>query len=308
MPKVSIIVPVHNTEPYLEKCVKSLMIQTLEDIEIILVENASTDGSLALCYKLAEADERIKVLSLERGDVSAARNTGIQHSLAPFVAFVDSDDYVAPNMYEELYNFAIKENLELVTSNWVGIYENRPPRYPFEESGKAYIFSSKEMIEKNFKAETCSSMCTTLYSKSLFDKIKFPEGQRYEDRAISYRMIDLVERVGYIAKALYYYCQRQGSIVYTRIWINYYGFAYSDVGRLKFLRDSERFTYAEKIKLAKYPTDSFLRKLRHLFRLAQSAEEKELTLEIAKNIDLIPKGTKMSLKGRIIRIFVKSKL
>ena len=103
MPKVSIIVPVHNTEPYLEKCVKSLMIQTLEDIEIILVENASTDGSLALCYKLAEADERIKVLSLERGDVSAARNTGIQH-LWHLCSFFDSDDYVAPNMYEELYN------------------------------------------------------------------------------------------------------------------------------------------------------------------------------------------------------------
>ncbi len=308
MTKVSIIVPVHNTEKYLEKCVKSLMIQTLEDIEIILVENASTDGSLALCRSLAEADDRIKLFSIVKADVSAARNAGLRSASSPFVAFVDSDDYVAPNMYEELYGFATKEKLDIVVSNWVGIYDNRSPKYPFEESGKTYVFSSKEMIEKNFKAETCSSMCTTLYAKSLFDKIDFPEGIRYEDRAISYRLIDLVERVGYIAKAFYYYYQREDSTVYTKTWINYYGFAHSDVGRLKFLQESKRFTDFEKLALAQYPTDSFLRKLRHLFRLATTSKEKEMTREMAKNIDLIPKGTKMSLKVSIIRVIVKSKI
>ncbi len=308
MPKVSIIVPVHNTERYLEKCVKSLMLQTLEDIEIILVENASTDGSLALCRKLAEADSRIKVVSIEIGDVSVARNTGIDIASSPFVAFVDSDDYVSSTMYEELYTFVISENLELVTSNWVGIYDNRPPKYPFEESGKTYIFTANEMIEKNFKAETCSSMCTSLYAKVLFEKIRFPEGVKYEDRAISYRMLDLVERVGYIAKALYYYYQRGGSTVYTRSWKNYHSFASSDVGRLQFLRDSKRFNATEKVQLAKYPTDSFLRKLRHLFRVMETPEEKRLTFELARNLDLIPKGTKMSLKVRIIRAVVKHKL
>ena len=89
MPKVSIIVPVHNTERYLQACVESLTAQTLADIEIILVENCSTDDSLALCHRIATTDDRIKVLSIDKADLSTARNEGVKVATGEYIAFVD---------------------------------------------------------------------------------------------------------------------------------------------------------------------------------------------------------------------------
>ena len=106
MSRVSIIVPVHNTEKYLEATVQSLLAQTLKDIEIILVENGSTDGSLALCHEVAKTDERIKVMHLDKGDLSYARNNGLTLATSEYVAFVDSDDTVRPEMYETLLGIA----------------------------------------------------------------------------------------------------------------------------------------------------------------------------------------------------------
>jgi glycosyltransferase involved in cell wall biosynthesis len=102
MSKVSVIVPVHNTVKYIDTCVRSLRQQTLKDIEIILVENASDDGSLERCHELASADERIKVIHSDIGDLSHARNLGIECATSEYVAFVDSDDTVAGDMYQVL--------------------------------------------------------------------------------------------------------------------------------------------------------------------------------------------------------------
>ena len=106
MSKVSVIVPVHNTEKYLEKCVNSITSQTLKDIEIILVENASDDGSLQKCKECAERDSRISVLSYEYGDLSYARNRGVEAAHSEYVAFVDSDD----TLYQEAVNLLLKDS------------------------------------------------------------------------------------------------------------------------------------------------------------------------------------------------------
>ena len=119
MAKVSVIVPVHNTEQYLRACVASITAQTLKDIEIILVENASTDGSDELCHELAAADDRIKVLHVEMGDLSNARNEGVKAANGEFVAFVDSDDTIDASMYEDMYSLATNESVDIVFCDYV---------------------------------------------------------------------------------------------------------------------------------------------------------------------------------------------
>ena len=116
MPKVSIIVPLYNVEKYLERCVNSLRNQTLEDIEIILVDDSSTDSSLEVCNKLASEDERIKVIHKENEGAGMARNAALKIAEGEYIGFADADDYVEPDMFEVLYNKAVQYNSDLVMS------------------------------------------------------------------------------------------------------------------------------------------------------------------------------------------------
>lgn len=306
MSKVSVIVPVHNTAKYLEKCVASLKEQTLKDIEIILVENASTDNSLELCHSIAATDSRIKVMHLEKGDLSHARNNGLTIAESKYVAFMDSDDTVEPEMYETLLNIAQKDDLDIVYSNIMKVYDNRPPKYIYTEDGTVSVMTAKEMLVKNFTHQINVNACTMIAKKSLFDGLKFPEDMYFEDRAFTFRLINEATKVGYINKAFYHYYQREGSIIHLRNWKMYYDFAESDRMRLDFILNSDRFTYEEKVRLSEKSADSILRKLRHLHLKAKTPEQKKQFRAMAKNINMIPQGCKLPLKARFIRRFIKT--
>ena len=305
MSKVSIIVPVHNTEKYLENTVRSLLAQTLKDIEIILVENGSTDGSLALCHEVAKTDERIKVMHLDKGDLSYARNNGLTLATSEYVAFVDSDDTVKPEMYETLLGIAQEHDLDLVYSNIMKVYDNRPPKYIYTEDEKVLVMTPKEMLIKNFTHKINVNACTMIARKSLFDNLKFPEDMYFEDRAFTFRLINATNKVGYINKAFYHYYQRSGSIVHLKNWKMYYDFAESDRMRLEFIRDSKLFTDEEKLLVARKSSESLLRKLRHLYAKAKTKEQKKQFRAMAKNIHLIPENCELPLKARIIRRILK---
>lgn len=306
MSKVSIIVPVHNTEKYLVNTVQSLLAQTLSDIEIILVENGSTDGSLALCHEVAKQDDRIKVMSLERGDLSYARNSGLTLATSEYVAFVDSDDTVKPQMYQTLLGIAQEHDLDLVYSNIMKVYDNRPPKYIYGEDESVTVMTSKEMLVKNFTHKINVNACTMIARRSLFDNLKFPEGMYFEDRAFTFRLINAASKVGYINKAFYHYYQRSGSIVHKKNWKMYYDFAESDRMRLEFIRDSKLFTPEEKLVVSQKSSESLLRKLRHLHAKAKTAEQKKQFRNMAKNISLIPEGCYLPMKAKIIRRFLKA--
>lgn len=306
MSKVSIIVPVHNTAIYVEKCVESLQAQTIKDIEIILVENASTDDSLEVCHKLAAADPRIKVMHLEKGDLSHARNNGLTLADSEYVAFIDSDDTVRPEMFETLLGIAEADNLDIVYSNIVKVYGNRTPKYIFSEDGTVTVMTAKEMLVKNFTHKINVNACTMIARKSLFDDLKFPEGMYFEDRAFTFRLINAAAKVGYINKAFYNYFQRPGSIVHLRNWKMYYDFAESDRMRLEFILNSDRFTQEEKLKLSEKSAESLLRKIRHLQYKSKTPEQKRLFNEMMKNVNMIPKGVKLPMKARLIRKVIKT--
>ena len=113
MAKVSIIIPVYNVESYLRRCLDSVVNQTLKDIEIILVNDGSTDGSLAICEEYAKNDDRIKIITRKNGGLSAARNTGLDNATSEYIGFIDSDDWVDTNFFENLYNTAIEKNCDV---------------------------------------------------------------------------------------------------------------------------------------------------------------------------------------------------
>lgn len=305
MSRISIIVPVHNTEQYLESTVRSLLAQTLKDIEIILVENGSTDNSLALCHEVARSDERIKVMHLERGDLSYARNSGLTLAASEYVAFVDSDDTVKSEMYETLLGIAEEHDLDIVYSNMMKVYDNRPPKYIYQEDESVSVMTPKEMLMKNFTHKINVNACTMIARRRLFDDLKFPEGMYFEDRAFTFRLINAAAKVGYINKAFYHYYQRSGSIVHKRNWKMYYDFAESDRMRLTFIRDSELFTPEEKLMVAEKSADSLLRKLRHLRAKAKTPEQKTQFRAMAQNISLIPEDCYLPMKARIIRRFIR---
>ena len=115
-PKVSVIVPVYNTEKYLQQCITSITSQTIREIEIIIVDDGSREECAVLCDSLAKTDDRIKVIHKENAGPGFARNTGIEAAMGEYIGFVDSDDYIKPEMYDVLYNAALKNNADLVVS------------------------------------------------------------------------------------------------------------------------------------------------------------------------------------------------
>ncbi len=305
MPKVSVIIPVHNMYDYMDKCLESAMKQTLSDIEIILVENASTDKSLEKCHEYAAKDSRIKVIHLEVGDLAHARNNGLKLATAEYVAFLDSDDYVALNMYEEHYNFAVEHDLDIVYSNHVKVYDDREPLYTYNETGERKVMTPKEMLIMNFTHKLPVNSCTMILKRKFFDTMQFPEFAYYEDRRLTYKLINASKKVGYIDKAYYHYYQRSESIVHTPSWKNYYDFAFAEKRRLEFISSSPLFTTEEKRIVSKIVAETFLSKVRRANRKAKTPEQRTKSRELIKSMSLIPKGCKLQFKSRFYRQMLK---
>lgn len=244
MPVVSVIIPVHNSADTLRRTFGSAASQTLRDIEIILAENLSSDGSGLLCDELAASDGRARVLHLDKAGLSHARNCAIKESSSPFVAFLDSDDFIEPDMLEKMYEALIQYNADVAVCNFDRIYPDGKTEEPYTSSDKAVFMSSAEMTFRLLKEEVCSSACTGLYRKSLFGKdgTLFPEGRYFEDRATTWRLVaGASSGCVWIPESLYHYVQRTGSISHTMDFVKYCHHALADLERLEFVNASHAF-------------------------------------------------------------------
>lgn len=209
MSKVSIIVPFYNVEGYMEKCLDSLVNQTLDDIEIILVNDGSKDRSIDIAKKyIKEYPKKIVYLEKENGGLSDSRNFALPHAKGEYIAFLDSDDYVEKNMYEEMYNLAIKDNSDLVECDFYWEYPDKRK----EDIGKIYN-GKEEMLEKIRVVAWNKLIKREILEKS---KVEFPKGFRYEDVEFTYKLIPYIEKVSFIKKPFVHYVQRQGSISNTQ--------------------------------------------------------------------------------------------
>lgn len=209
-PMISVIVPVYNVEEYLGRCLDSIVGQTYDNFEIILVDDGSTDSSGKICDRYAKSDDRIKVVHRKNGGLSAARNSGIEVVDGEYITFIDSDDYVARDYLEVLFETIRDNNAEISA---VKQYVEYPNRTMDTGTGKKYVLSSEQVFEKMLYGEDFDvSAWGKLYRRSLFEEVRFPEGQLFEDSATTYLLIGQCKRIAMKSIPLYYYVMRSDSI------------------------------------------------------------------------------------------------
>lgn len=212
---VSIIVPVYNAEYYLARCVTALTSQTYQNIEILLVDDGSSDGSKQLCQSLAQEDTRILVFSKVNGGTASARNYGLDHANGEYVAFVDADDYVS-TQYVEIHMHLIR-NLQAQISVCgffrTKMMEQSFPMYDLDTLPSQSVASNEylyRMCDKN--KTTASIICNKVYKKSLFQNSRFPEGRPYEDLASTHIFVGLATQIAVTEEKLYAYFMTDNSV------------------------------------------------------------------------------------------------
>lgn len=209
---ISVIIPIYNCEKYLDRCINSVINQTYKNLEVILVDDGSTDSSGLICDRYLKKDKRIKVFHTSNGGLSAARNYGIGKAKASYIGFVDSDDQIDTYMYETLYNNLINNNADLSVCSVSFVYKDtllRSKKYcPIE-----IIDSKKDTINLFFHYLGGVSAWNKLYKKELFKNISFPEGRFFEDAWVMYEIFDKCKKIVYDHKQLYLYTQRPDTIM-----------------------------------------------------------------------------------------------
>ena len=303
---VSIIVPVYNTGHYLKYCIESLLMQSYKNIEIILVDDGSTDKSGEICNDYREKDSRIKVIHMENSGVSAARNRGLDEASGVYIGFVDSDDYIHPRMYEKLLEL-IKTNAAEIS---IGCF--------------TFVQESENIFDTNMEGsviETCSGkqalwnllskdeilntglVCDKLFAKRLFSNVRFPQGRRHEDDCVIHELFSLADGVVYSNYVLYYYRHSFMSeysisnldLVYAyECRLNYYHQkGYEDLYQATILRYLHILQYNYFQMLKKYP------------------DEKKKRIALTKKVDKILNSTETHLpvnRKKEYKVFSKNPL
>ena len=210
--KISIIVPIYNTEKYLEKCIKSIINQNYKNIEIILVNDGSTDNSLNICKKYKEQDNRIVVINKKHTGVSESRNIGLEIAKGDYIAFVDSDDYIDRRMFEKLIEGAEKYNAEI---SMCDLNETKNSNDILEEFSAEYIqMTRKQALEQLLYDKNIGNYMTVkIFKRELFSQVKFPINKMYEDISTAYKLFGKANNLVYIPVKFYNYYQRPDSIV-----------------------------------------------------------------------------------------------
>lgn len=237
--KISIIVPVYNVEAYLERCVESILKQTYTNLEILLVNDGSTDKSGELCDKLALRDHRIRVIHKENGGLSDARNRGIDEASSNLIGFIDSDDYIDEDMYETLYRQMVASKADLSMCGHYDVYHQIPEKQVAEI--KTWELMPEEAIKMVMEAKILSvTAVNKLYKKALFEQLRFRIGKIAEDAFIMVDLIHQCSKVVATNEKKYYYVHRENSITTQKF-------------SLKFLNVIEAYEQNAKIISENYP-------------------------------------------------------
>ena len=211
-PLLSIIVPVYKVENYLPKCIDSILAQTFTDFELILVEDGSPDNCPALCDAAAAKDARIRVLHQKNGGLSAARNAGLDAARGAWIGFVDSDDYIAPEMYEALYHAVKSTGADLALCDYAEVDEAGASCPQMHVSLSGVELTGQELLKKA-SGLMVQLAWNKLYRRAIFAQLRYPEGKLNEDLFLIPEVCLQIQKAVVVPKVLYYYVQRSGSIM-----------------------------------------------------------------------------------------------
>lgn len=215
-PEISIIVPIYNVQEYLSKCIDSILLQTFSDLEIILVNDGSTDCSGDICDKYAEKDTRIRVLHKQNGGVSSARNAGLKLARGEYIGFVDPDDWIYKDMFMKLYNLSKEHNSDISVCGFCreidGVITEQQ-----KDIENIIQMNKIESMNELFKGKLYRfSLCNKLFKKQCFQDVEFPEGMIHEDLATTYKLFNNSNKVSYTNYIGYVYVKRHNSILNTK--------------------------------------------------------------------------------------------
>ena len=217
-PELSIIVPIYKVEKYLKECIQSILQQTFTDFELILVDDGSPDACPQMCDAIAEQDSRVRVIHQKNGGLSAARNTGIEAARGNWLGFVDSDDFVAPDFYEELYHAAVSAGADcsicsVQLTHEDGSRMDTPPQW------KVYGGYTGEDVLKTITWQDNVPYLVAwnkLYRREVFRTLRYPVGRINEDVFVFAELFDTIKMVACVEQPLYFYRQRTGSIMQSK--------------------------------------------------------------------------------------------
>ena len=220
-PKVSIIIPVYNAEKSMRKAIDSILAQTERQLELILVDDGSEDGSGAVCDEYGARDRRVRVIHQANAGVSAARNAGIDAACGDYIGFVDGDDHIAPDMYGRLLQEAERTGADVVRCDAVTVYENGRTRADTISQLTENTLLQKSDLRSSLLPEMAGAVWRCLYRKTMLDAfgVRFPLGVKFsEDRVFNLYAFGNADKVAYIKEAYYYHQVNAQSAVHRFRW------------------------------------------------------------------------------------------
>lgn len=247
MTAISVIVPVYNVKPYLRSCVDSILAQTLPGIEIILVDDGSTDSSGSICDEYARNNKGVQVIHKDNGGLGSARNAGLDAVRGEYIAFVDSDDCIAPEMYQRLLCALHESKADLSICGYQKVVEGH------EGGGLANTYASETMtgmqaLEKLFTNDYVyfTIACNKLFKRSVFDSFRFPQGRLFEDGYAAFRYYYAAQTVVCLSECFYFYLLRSGSITTSPLSIKNLDGLDAEVDSIDFLKEKGCFDLVAK--------------------------------------------------------------
>lgn len=249
---ISVIIPVFNVKDYLTECLESVVNQTYKNLEIIIVDDGSTDGSSEICDNYAKIDNRIRVFHQEKNyGQSVARNKGIDNSKGSIITFIDSDDYIHKQMIEVLYKNLTQYNADISFCDFSRELIDK------EIKNKPRLIEKYNMYEMLYdRNNPVVGNCAKLYKKFIFDNIRYPNGKIYEDAFIIHRIIEKAEKFVFIDDKLYYWRVRKGSTTEQKYTLKFLDYLDVSHDRMKFMKERnyeyfyirEFYRYINKLK------------------------------------------------------------
>lgn len=305
-PKISVIVPIYQVGAYLEECIKSIIKQTYHNLEIILINDGSTDEGPMICDRYQAIDDRIRVIHKENGGISSVRNMGLDVATGEYLAYVDGDDAIDENMFTILYENMIKfDNCNISCCFFDEVQEITnilPIASDVISKQKIEYLDKIEAIKKTlYQKGTDCCVWGKLYRKEVLSSIRFPEGKIYEDLAVMCHILEQADHVVFTDYQGYHYLQRENSIIRAK-------FSESKMSVVDFAEENEAFLIEKYPQLYKAAISRTVRANFHLYLQIPGAKEyKQMRQRVEKVIKerrRVVLGDKEAAKGTKVAILL----
>lgn len=245
MDLLSVIIPVYKVEKFLDKCILSIVQQSYQNLEIILIDDGSPDISGQKCDKWAKKDSRVKVIHTKNGGAGKARNIGIAASTGKYISFVDSDDYLSPHMYDIMFEY-LKKDIDIIECDYVPVNDsNYCFRLP-EEGIESVTYSPEDAIRGNVQDKIFKQIIwNKIYFRDIVKGIPFPEGKIIDDEFWTYQILGRAKKLTHVNACLYAYRQQDDSVMHMDFSLQRLQAIEAKVQRLKYINDKFPTVYAE---------------------------------------------------------------